>query len=1124
MTRTPLAAPRPRAGLALLAALSMLSLAAPPGAAAPADRPRAASRRPADVEAAFFKALPWREVGPYRGGRVSAVEGVASQPSTYYMGATGGGVWKTIDGGATWKNVSDGFFGGSIGAVAVAPSDPNVVYVGTGEETLRGNVSPGHGLWRSTDAGKSWTFLGLADSQQVARLRVHPKDPDLVYAAVLGHAFGPNETRGVYRSRDGGRSWERVLYAGPDAGAVDLAMDPTNPRILFAATWRVRRTPYSFESGGPGSALWRSTDGGDHWRELTAAPRETSGLPKGALGRIGVAVSPADPRVVYAVVEAEEGGVLRSADGGETWKKVNGDRDLRQRAWYYSRIYADPRDADTAYVVNVRFWRSKDGGKSFADVDTPHGDDHDLWIAPDDPKRMIEGSDGGAVVSTDGGATWSSVLNQPTAQIYRAAVDTAVPYRLLGAQQDNSAFRIRHRSADEGIGPADWEETAGGESGYIVADPSDPDVVYGGSYGGLLVRRDHRTGEVRDTNPWPDNPMGWGDAELRYRFQWNFPIAFSPHDPHTLYAAANVLFRTTDGGGSWQAMSPDLTRDDKSKEGPTGGPITKDNTSVEYYGTIFCVAESPLAAGLLWTGSDDGLVHLTRDGGRTWRDVTPKGAPKWLMWNAIEPSPYEAGGAYLAGTLYKADDFHPYLYRTSDYGATWTKIVDGIPADHFTRVVRADPRRRGLLFAGTERGLFASFDDGAHWRPAQGKLPIVPVTDLLVHEGSLIAATQGRGYWMLDDLSPLEQWSDGLAGKPVHLFAPGPSMRLRVQSAKKPPVNQGTNPPAGVVLSYLLADQPPGAPVKLEILTPDGKLVRVFAGEVKPAAPKEGDKEPEGKKAKEEAPKQAGAPARAAVPETASGEPPAAPQAAEESKKDEKKEDKEPRVPAEPGFNQFAWDLRYPPAKKFDGLVLWDRGGLDGPRAVPGRYQARLTVGRETATVPFELRPDPRARVTQADLEKQLAFLLAAHDELAKAHEAIGRIRAAHAQLADLEKRLGAGADRKPLVDAAKELDRKLTAIEEALYQTKNRSEEDPLNFPIRLNDKLAGVAASAGLGDNPPTAQAEAVREQLTAAIDAQLAKLQALWDQDLPAFNRKVRDADVPAIGFAPEKGEGR
>ncbi len=1117
MTHASLAMPRFRSSFVWALALLALPVAtAPPADAAErADHPdHAAARRAAGNEKAFFKALPWREVGPYRGGRVSAVEGVASQPLTYYMGSTGGGVWKTIDGGATWKSVSDGFFGGSIGAVAVAPSDPNVVYVGTGEETLRGNVSPGSGFWRSVDAGRSWSFLGLADSQQVARIRVHPHDPDLVYAAVLGHTFGSSETRGVYRSRNGGRSWERVLYAGPDAGAVDLAMDPSNPRILFAATWQARRTPYSFDSGGPGSGLWRSTDGGDHWRQLTAAPRDLSGLPKGVLGRMGVAVSPVDSRVVFAIVEAAEGGVFRSTDGGDTWAKVNDERDLRQRAWYYGRVYADPKDVDVVYAVNVRFWRSKDGGKTFSDIDTPHGDNHDLWIAPDDSKRMIESNDGGAIVSTDGGTTWSSVYNQPTAQIYRVTVDTAVPYRLLGAQQDNSALRIRHRSTHGGIGAADWEETAGGESGYIVADPADPEVVFGGSYGGLLVRLDHRTGETRDTNPWPDNPMGWGDAELKYRFQWNFPLTTSPHDPKALYAAANVLFKTTDGGGSWQAISPDLTRDDKSKEGPTGGPITKDNTSVEYYGTIFYVAESPLAADLLWTGSDDGLVHLTRDGGKTWRDVTPKGAPKWLMWNAIEPSPYEPGGAYLAGTLYKADDFRPYLYKTSDYGATWTKIVDGIPADQFTRVVRADPKRRGLLFAGTERAIYVSFDDGGRWRPMQGKLPIVPVTDLLVHDGSLIAATQGRGFWMLDDLTPLEQWSADAAAGSLHLFTPGPSLRLLAETSRRPPVNEGTNPPAGVVLTYLIADQALGTPVKLEILTADGKLVHAYAGEVKAAKP-DADARP----------------AAAAVPKA--GEPPEADKkddkkddtkAADKKAGDKKegKDDDEPKVPAEPGLNQFAWDLRYPAAKKFDGLVLWSRGGTDGPRAVPGRYQARLTVGKETATVPFELRPDPRAKATPADLDQQLAFLLAARDELSRMHTAIGRIRAAHSQLEEFEKRLGDAADRKPLVDAAKDLDKRLTTIEEALYQTQNRSEEDPLNFPIRLNDKLAGVAASAGTGDNAPTAQDEAVRRELTTAIDAQLGKLQQIWDQDLPAFNDKVRAAAVPAIGFAPEKGE--
>ena len=731
---------------------------------------------------------------------------------------------------------------------------------------------------------------------------------------------------------------------------------------------------------------------------------------------------------------------------------------------------------------------------------------------------MIESNDGGASVSTDGGVTWSSQYNQPTAQIYRAAADDDFPYRLLGAQQDNSAFRIRHRSTGEGIGPADWEETAGGESGYIVADPTDPDVVYGGSYGGLLVRMNHRTGEIRDANPWPDNPMGHGDADLRYRFQWNFPIALSPHDPHTLYAAANVLWKTTDGGGSWQAISPDLTRDDKSKGGPTGGPITKDNTSVEYYGTIFYVAESPLAAGLIWTGSDDGLVHLTRDGGKTWRDVTPQGAPKWLMWNSIEPSPYEAGGAYLAGTLYKADDFHPYLYRTSDYGATWTRIVDGIPADHFTRVVRADPHRRGLLFAGTERGLYVSSDDGGRWRSMQGKLPLVPVTDLLVRDGSLVAATQGRGYWMLDDLSPVEQWSGEVAGKSVHLFPPAPALRLRVDRSFKPPPAQGTNPPTGAVVSYWIQDQKPGTPVKLEFLTADGKLIHAFTGEVKAAKDKDAE-------AKDEKSVKTGGGAAVKPEGSKAGEAAAEPKAEEKKESREEKEEKEPKVAAEPGFNQFAWDLRYPAAKRFPGLVLWNRSGTQGPRVLPGRYQARLTVGKDpgtAVTVPFEVRPDPRSKATAEDLRKQLDFLLAAREELTRTHAGIGRIRTAHGALVELEKRLGDGPEHKALVGAAKDLDKKLVAIEEALYQTQNRAEEDPLNFPIRLNDKLAGVAASAAQGDNPPTAQQEAVRRELTAAIDAQLAKLREVWDKDLPAFNQKVRDENVPAIGFAPEKKE--
>src|SRR5688572_9691309 len=621
----------------------------------------------ANFDPAQYGAMQWREVGPFRGGRSAAVEGIASQPNTYYFGSVGGGLWKTVDGGETWKAVSDGFFGGSIGAVAVAESDPNVVYVGGGEKTVRGNVSHGDGVWKSTDAGKTWKHVGLADSRHIPRLRIHPRDPELVYAAVLGHLFGPNEERGVYRSRDGGATWERVLFVSPDAGCVDLALDPTNPRILYACLWNVRRRPWALESGGPGSGIWKSTDGGDTWSELTTKP----GLPGGTWGISGICVSPSDPENLYAIVENEKGGVYRSRDGGETWQRTNEKRELRQRAWYYSRIFADPANAEGVYVVNVDFHRSVDGGATFSTIDTPHGDNHDLWIAPDDPERMIEANDGGANVSRDGGATWTTQSNQPTAQMYRVSTDGDFPYRLLGGQQDNSAVRIRSRSLEEGsIGPRDWEPTAGGESGHVVAQPGEPDVVFGGSYGGDLERLDHRTGDSRSVDVWPDDPMGGGAGAARHRFQWNFPLFFSPHAPHPLYAAAEVLFESRDGGASWKAISPDLTRNDADKLGPSGGPITKDNTGVEYHATIFAAAESPLEQGVIWCGSDDGLVHVTRDGGASWTAVTPPELPEWSQVNSLEPHPFEAAGCYLAATRYKLDDLEPYLFKTEDWGRT----------------------------------------------------------------------------------------------------------------------------------------------------------------------------------------------------------------------------------------------------------------------------------------------------------------------------------------------------------------------------------------------------------------------------------------------------------------------
>ena len=1063
----------------------------------------------ATPDVSILKNLQWREVGPYRGGRADAVEGIPNQPDVYYFGSTGGGVWKTTDGGQTWKPVSDGFFGGTIGAIAVAPSDTSVVYAGTGEETIRGNVSPGGGMWKSTDAGKSWTHIGLDDSYHIGRIRVHPTNSDLVYVAAMGHAFGPNEMRGVYRSKDGGKSWEKILFVNRDAGAVDLAIDPTNPRILYASTWRFRRGPYFFESGGEGSALWKSTDGGDTWKELS----RNKGMPKGALGIIGVSVSPTNPQNVYAIVEAKEGGVYRSRDGGDTWTKTSDHSDLRQRAWYYTRIYADPKDEDAVYVPNVRFHKSKDGGKTWTMISTPHGDNHDLWIAPNDPLRMIEANDGGATVTTDGGASWTTLNNQPTAQFYRLSVDTDFPYHILGPQQDNSAVRIRHRSAGAGIGMRDWEVTAGGESGYIIADPTNPDLVYGGSYGGLLIRLNHRTGEARDINPWPDNPMGWGDAELKQRFQWNFPIFFSPNDPHKLYAGSQYLLQTTNGGATWQIISPDLTRNDKSKMQPTGGPITKDNTSVEYYCTVFAGAESPVEPGVIWAGSDDGLVHVTRDGGQHWDNVTPSKSimPEWIMINEIDASPFDKGAAYVAATMFKSDDFRPYLYKTNDYGKTWTRIVDGIPSNEFTRVIRSDNKKRGLLFAGTERGVYVSYDDGAHWQSLQQKLPIVPIHDLLVHDDALILATHGRGFWMLDDIEPLRQLAPDVDTKSEHLFTPPATWRMEGRGGfggGGGARTEGANPPNGVIVDFLIRDQKPGTKVSLAFLGPDGKVVRELKGDVQAEAPKPTELKagvitPPAPPATEAVKSEGGA---------AEQQPTSEPAAVEEEEAGGRRgRDTDKLTGITNGHNRVSWNLRAQEAKRFPGMVLW-AGGTQGPRVLPGTYTVRLTVGTQPPqTATFDLRQDPRASTTPADLKAQFDFVMSVHDKLSQVNEQITRIRDVRRSLTDIKKR---ATDNKTVVNAASDLDKKMTAVEEALYQTKNHSPEDPLNFPIRLNDKLAGVGDSAAAGSFAPTAQQIAVRDELVTQIDAELAKLKTIWDTDLPAFNKVIRDQNVPAV----------
>jgi photosystem II stability/assembly factor-like uncharacterized protein len=1018
----------------------------------------------------LLRNLHFREIGPFRGGRVVAVAGVSSEPDTYYFGATGGGVWKTTDSGLSWHAVSDRFFKtGSVGALAVADSDPNVVYAGMGEACVRGNASNGDGVYKSVDGGKTWRNVGLQQTYHIGAVVVHPKNPDVVYVAALGHLWGPNPERGVYRSTDGGQTWKQVLTRGSEAGAVDLAMDPGNPRVLYAAFWQVSRKPWRFDSGGPGSGLWKSTDGGDTWTDISRAP----GLPRGVQGRIGVTVSRANPERVWAIFEAADGGVFRSDNAGQTWTKLNSENDLRQRAWYYSHIFADPKNADVVYVLNVGAFKSIDGGRTFQQFRPPHGDNHALWIAPNDPNRMILGNDGGATISDDGARTWSTEDNQPTAQFYRVALDNDFPYHVYGAQQDNSTVRIASRTFAGGITEKDWYDVGGGESGWIAPDPRNSEIVYAGSYGNLITRQDHRTGQLRNINAWPDNPMGYGAESLKYRFQWSFPIAFSPHDPKTLYIGSNVLMKTTNEGQRWETISPDLTRNDKAKQASSGGPITQDNTSIEYYDTIFTFAESPVKKDLIWTGSDDGLVQITQDGGKHWQNVTPKDFPEWSQVNSIDPSPFDAGTAYVAVTAYKLDDFRPYLFKTTDYGKTWTKIVNGIPATHFTRVVKEDPNHRGLLVAGTEFGLYISYDDGANWKPFQLNIPIVPIADVAFHkrEQELVVATQGRAFYIFDDLPLLYQLNDSIRSEDAHLFKPKDTYRVgggRGFGGRGGGAAVGENPPSGVVVNYWLKEKPQGE-VTLEFLDSNGRLVRKFssrAPEQREAAPAEGEDNP-----------------------FRVGGPPS-------------------RVAAQQGMNRFIWNMRYPDATGFPGMILW-AGGLTGPLVVPGNYQVRLTADGKTQTQSFTIKKDPRLDTTPEDYAKQLTLALQIRDKLSATNQAVVRIREIRKQLDEYAKR-----DDKRVADAAKELSKKLTTVEEELYQTKNRASEDPLNFPIKLNNKLAYLMGVVESSDNAPTAQSYMVYEDVATRVTGELQTLDGLLSSDLAAFNRLVREQNVPAI----------
>ncbi len=1009
-----------------------------------------------DTDSIFTAKSKYRLIGPWRGGRSAAVAGSYRNRSTFYFGATGGGLWKTTDGGASWKNISDKFFGGSMGAVAVAPSDENVVYAGVGENTMRGNVSEGlSGMWRSDDGGRNWKNIGLKDGRHIIRIVIHPRNPDIAWVAVMGHLFGPNTERGVFKTTDGGKTWKRTLFVNEQTGCSDLVMEPGNPSVFYAGTWRLIRTPYSLESGGEGSGLWKSTDAGETWVNITAK----KGLPGGAWGIVGIAVAPSNTDKLYCLLENKDGGLYMSNDAGESWTLQSNDNNIRQRAWYYTKVFVDPRNENKVYCPNVGFMVSTDGGKTFRGINTPHSDHHDLWIDPEDPNRMIVADDGGGQVSFDAGSSWSTYMNQPTAQIYRLSTDNSFPYRVLGAQQDNSTFRIRSRTYGSGITENDWEVTAGSESGYVVADPMNPDIVYGGNYGGYLARLDHKTGENRTVSVWPDNPMGAGADVLKYRFQWNFPIFFSPHTPKRLYAAGNHLFATEDEGQSWKQISPDLTTNDKSRQRSSGGPITQDNTSVEYYCTIFTAIESPYEKDLLWTGSDDGLIHVSRDAGKNWENVTPAGAPKWMMWNCIESDPFKKGAAYIAGTRYKSDDFAPYIYKTEDYGKSWKRIVNGIPSLHFTRAVRADRKRPGLLYAGTEYGMYISYDDGANWKSFQLNLPEVPITDLAIRDNDLVVATQGRSIWILDDLAVIQSKDESITQKDIHMFDISPNYRMRGAGFRgsRSSAPAGANPPNGMVINYYVRDLADSAKVSLSVYDAGHKLVKTFTSDAKDVADK---------------------------------------------------------IESTKGLNQFVWNLQYPGGERIENMILWN--GVPGNiLASPGKYYARLRVGKDSVEKEMMVKADPNYRISETEFKEQFDFLVMVRDKFNEVQKTIKDIRTLRTQINDFVARQDKNAS-KEVKAMGDSINKKMTSIEEALYQTRAKSSQDVLNYPIRLNDKLSGLFDAANSGNMPPSQQVRDVYADLARQADAEMAKFKALQANEVAKMNQMIREKELPTIGL--------
>ena len=1034
----------------------------------------------------LYNSIEYRLIGPFRGGRAGTAVGVLNNPNLYYMGTAGGGVWKTQDAGSTWEPISDGYFGGSIGAIAVSESDPNIIYVGEGEQTLRGNVSSGHGMWKSSDAGETWKYLGLPKSEHISRIRIHPENPEIVYVGVIGNLWKPNSERGLYKTNDGGMTWEKILYVSDKAGIGDLILDPNNSRIIYATTWQMKRNGYRMDSGGPDSKIFRSYDSGKTWEDIS----EFNGLPSFPWGIIGVAISPVNSKRIWVMVEADNGGLFRSDDGGNNWEKVNSNRALRQRAWYYTRIYADTQNEDKVFVLNVSYGVSTDGGKTFTLKNAPHGDHHDLWIDPNNNMRMVIADDGGAQVSNDGGENWSTYFNQPTAQFYRVSTDNSFPYRIYGAQQDNSTVRIKHRSSGSSITERDWEPSAGGESAHLAPDPKNNEIVFGGTYKGYMMMQDHSNGQIRSVNIWPDNPAGSGAEVMKYRFNWNFPVMFSPNNPNKLYAGSNYLHLSENSGQTWKTISPDLTRNIPETIKSSGGPITQDNTGAEYYANIFAIAESELEESVIWVGSDDGLIHITKDGGETWENITPpkKLSPELNMINSIDPSPFKKGKAYVAATSYKFGDYTPYLYKTEDYGKSWSLITDGINSNYYTRVIRSDKKREGLLYAGTEWGMYISFDDGNSWSEFQLNLPVTSIRDLEVKDNDLVVATHGRSFWIIDDLTPLHQLNIDNQNDDAILFKPDLSYRMAQSGGRNRPNNllYGENHPNGVIINYYIKNLKEGDYIRIDIENKDGSVIRTFTN----------NKDKHSKIENNDVNKMVGNPVLSN------------PNDIDNALSSDNLVSLSPRS----GGNRLIWDMRYPGFKSFEGMVLYSSPNV-GPKVAPGKYNIKMTYNDQILQKEFEIVKDPRVKISQADYEDQLEFLINVRDEVSRANQKIIDIRNIKNNMIFISEKAG---DNIELQEMINNYLTDLSEIENKIHMTKNQSRQDPLNYGIRINNRIAFLLADSQRGDYPPTDQSKEFFIQVKGELDSEVRKLDALIDKHSEKIENYLEENKIELISL--------